>query len=260
MLITSIKQIKTIPKSIVSLVPSQTELLFQLGLAKQTVGITKFCIYPGEWRTSKAIVGGTKSVKFTTIKKLNPDLIIANREENDKEQIEELALEYNVLLTDVKTLAEANKMILNIGEITGTKAKAEKITEKITTLFKNLKLPKGTLNACYLIWQKPYMTVGGDTFISNMMQYAGFKNMYAQKTRYPEVTEKQLKKDGCNILLLSSEPYPFSKKDVYELQEQLPNAKIVMVNGEMFSWYGSKLLEAPDYFKTLHKEITVSTI
>jgi ABC-type Fe3+-hydroxamate transport system substrate-binding protein len=255
MLITSIKQIKTTPQTIISLVPSQTELLFNLGLTKQTVGITKFCIYPGEWRTSKVIVGGTKSVKLTTIKKLNPDLIIANREENDKDQIEELAKDYNVLLTDVKTLTEANKMILNIGEITGTKAKAIKITEKITTIFKALKLPKGTVNACYLIWQKPFMTVGGDTFISNMMQYAGFKNMYAHKTRYPEVTEKQLKKDGCNVLLLSSEPYPFSKKHVSDLQEQLPNTKIIMVNGEMFSWYGSKLLEAPEYFKALQKEI-----
>jgi ABC-type Fe3+-hydroxamate transport system substrate-binding protein len=164
-------------------------------------------------------------------------------------------LEFNVLLTDVKTLAEANKMILTIGEITGTKVKAEKIVAKIAASFKALKFPKPTLNTAYLIWRKPYMTVGGDTFISNMLQQAGFKNMYADKKRYPEVNEKQLKKDGCKILLLSSEPFPFSKRDVADLQEKLPNTKIVMVNGEMFSWYGSTLLKAPTYFTELQKEI-----
>ena len=98
------------------------------------------------------------------------------------------------------------------------------------------------------------MTVGGDTFISNMMQFAGFENLFADRKRYPEITLEELKASKCEVLLLSSEPYPFKKKHVDELSVQLPNSKILLVDGEMFSWYGSRLRKSPYYFEQLQRQ------
>lgn len=228
------------PQRIISLVPSQTELLYDLGLDKKVVGITKFCVHPEEWFRTKPRIGGTKDLSIEKIEALQPDLIIANKEENVKEQVETLAQKFPVWVTDVNTVMEAYEMIKGIGHITGTSEKANEIIQHCQ---RNLQLNNSDtlVPACYLIWRNPYMTVGGDTFISDMMRYAGFQNIYASQKRYPEISIEQLRKDNCQYLLLSSEPYPFKQEHVDELQEQLPNTKILLVDGEGFSWYGSRM-------------------
>jgi len=243
------QHIDFIPKRIVSLVPSQTELLHYLGLEEETVGITKFCVHPKEWFRSKTRIGGTKTLNIAAIKKLQPDLIIANKEENVKEQVEELAADHNVLLTDVNTVEEALEMILNIGRLTGKQKPAEELTVAIKKEFSTIVLPKQPIPTAYLIWNKPYMTIGGDTFINDMLTYAGLQNIFADKKRYPEITVSQLRTKNCKLVLLSSEPYPFKQKHIDELQEQLPGVKIMLADGEMFSWYGSRMLEAVKYLK-----------
>ncbi len=255
MILNSIQDVQQKPKSIVSLVPSQTELLWYLGLEKEVTGITKFCVHPAEWFATKKRIGGTKQLHIDEIINLCPNLIIANKEENTKEQIETLAETYNVLVTDVNNLQEALSMIKEIGEITGKLNESTRLTQEIEQKFEqlnreNIKLEK----AAYLIWQEPYMTVGGDTFINNMMKHAGYENVFASLQRYPELTIELIKDSGCSTLLLSSEPYPFKEKHVSALQKYLPGIKIKLVDGEMFSWYGSRLLKAPDYFKQLQKE------
>lgn len=243
------------PNRIISLVPSQTELLFDLGLDKEVVGITKFCIHPEIWFRSKPRVGGTKQVKMEIIHQLEPDLIIANKEENVKAQIEELAGKYPVWTSDIHNLEDALVMIRDIGLITGKQAMANRIAEQIEEGFTTLTVPGHRLRTAYLIWKDPYMTVGNDTFIHCMLETAGFDNVFSERKRYPAISIDDLKKSGCELLLLSSEPYPFQQKHMDELQQQLPDTRILLADGEMFSWYGSRLLKAPAYFTSLRNQL-----
>ena len=256
MIITSVQHFVHPPQKIVSLVPSQTELLSYFGLDEEVIGITKFCVHPKEWFTSKTRIGGTKRLNIAHIKELKPDLIIANKEENVKEQVEELANDFNVWLTDVNNLEDALLMIKDVGALTHKTNEAQALITEIKNQFSQLEttIPiaiGNKLQTCYLIWQNPYMTVGGDTFINDMMKHCGLENIFENKTRYPEVSLEQLSTNNCQLILLSSEPFPFKQKHVSELQQQLPGKKIILADGEMFSWYGSRLLEAPFYFKSI---------
>jgi ABC-type Fe3+-hydroxamate transport system substrate-binding protein len=248
------------PQRIISIVPSQTELLYDLGLNDEVVGITKFCIYPYEWFRTKTRVGGTKQLKMDIIHQLKPDLIIANKEENLKEQVEELATYYPVWISDITNLEDAYEMIEQVGLITGKENRSKELIASIKKEFSQLHLihspPTGGVGGtAYLIWQKPYMTVGGDTFIHSMMEAAGFENIFTDKQRYPEISIDDLLIANCQLLLLSSEPFPFKQKHIDELQSLLPNTRIVLVDGEMFSWYGSRLRFAPDYFKKIFEQL-----
>lgn len=245
------------PERIISLVPSQTELLFDLGSGKEVVGITKFCIHPEEWFRSKTRVGGTKQLKMEIIHQLQPDLVIANKEENVKEQVEELAGHYPVWISDINNLNDAYEMIEQVGLIINKEQPAKEITDSIKENFGLLPTPGPRLPTTYLIWQNPYMTIGGDTFIHSMLETAGFENVFSNKKRYPEVTVANLHIANCQLLLLSSEPFPFKQKHIDELQPLLPDTKIMLVDGEMFSWYGSRLLKAPDYFRKLFEQLNL---
>ena len=242
---------------IISLVPSQTELLFHLGLESEVVGLTKFCIHPEKWFRSKKRVGGTKMLDIPAIHSLNPDLIIANKEENVKEQVEELAENFNVWVTDVNNLDEATRMIEDIGELTGREKEAYLLQSEI--LHKFVELQKSTSGikkrrGAYLIWKDPYMVAGGDSFINNMLSYCAIENIFVHELRYPVIDLKNLQKKKCEIILLSSEPYPFKEKHQEEMEKLLPGIEIRLVDGEMFSWYGSRLLPATDYFKLLKEQ------
>ncbi|HEY4109022.1 helical backbone metal receptor [Puia sp.] len=267
------------PRRIISLVPSQTELLYTLGLADAVVGITKFCIHPESWFHTKTRVGGTKAVDRARVDALQPDLIIANKEENDRPQIEALAARYPVWISDIKTLADALAMIRAVGEITGTSAAAIRMAAEIASRFQQLPLPAPPVPAIYIIWRferstfrkqrikpaanalqiptdnagaaGPYMAAGGDTFISHMLRYCGYTNFLAGSDRYPTVDLSSLAGPIPPTILLSSEPYPFRQRHIDEIKEILPDARVRLVDGEFFSWYGSRLLEAPKYFREL---------
>jgi ABC-type Fe3+-hydroxamate transport system substrate-binding protein len=248
-------ELKKTPERIISLVPSQTELLYDLGLDNEVIGITKFCIHPAEWYRTKKRIGGTKTLNIKEIKELKPDLLIANKEENIKEQVEELACEFPTWISDVNNLPQALQMIEQIGEITNTKENAHSLVQQIKKQFANYNEKQETRNeklrTAYLIWKDPYMSVGGDTFIHNMLTYAGFQNVFADKNRYPETTIEELRIANCELMLLSSEPFPFKQKHIDELQKHLPTTKIFLADGELFSWYGSRLLHTPAYFQKL---------
>lgn len=242
------------PERIISLVPSQTELLYSLGLNEKVVGITKFCIHPTEWFHTKTRIGGTKMINLDAIQELQPDLIIANKEENVKEQVEDLANQFPVWTSDVNDLASAYEMIASLGTICGKEEKAQALINQVKRNFAALpplRRSKGSRSASYLIWRNPYMTIGGDTFINSMLDLAGFDNSYKSATRYPEISIDDL--GNCKYLLLSSEPYPFKQKHIEELQQYLPHTTILLVDGEMFSWYGSRMLHAAGYFQLLRK-------
>ena len=233
--------------------PSQTELLFHLGLNDEVMGITKFCIHPAEWFADKTKVGGTKNLNIELIQQLQPDLIIANKEENQQEQIELLAQQFPVWISDIKNLDDALNMISAIGTITHKSIVAENLQKRIIENFQQLPQQFTTRKkAAYLIWRKPYMTINSDTFIHDMLLRCGFENVFANNdARYPKITIEQLEAVQPDIILLSSEPYPFSEKHIIELKAstKLQNTKMHLVDGEMFSWYGSRLVHAPEYFK-----------
>lgn len=243
---------------IISLVPSQTSLLHYLGLEIETIGLTKFCIHPTKWKIEKQIVGGTKNLRMDTIKKLNPDLIIANKEENVKEQIEALAKDYNVWVSDVNTFSDALQMISDMGTLTGKENKALALTQQLEALQQMLMNEKQQFpikTIAYFIWKDPWMVAASGTFINDLIEMAGFKNYYSRLERYPIIDLKDLENENLDAIFLSSEPYPFKEKHVAEMQTLFPKKNIQLVDGEMFSWYGDHLLKSIPYLKALKEKI-----
>ncbi len=247
--------LQTIPSRIVSLVPSQTELLYDLDLNEQVAGITKFCVHPPEWFYTKQRVGGTKKLHFPAIHQLSPDLIIANKDENNKEDVEALGNHYPVWTSDVNDLDQACDMIRQIGLMTCRLAKADKLIMDIKLEFLQQAISMHNTRAAYMIWNDPLMSVGADTFCNAMLQHAGFQNVFADRSRYPITTLKELLDLDCKVVLLSSEPFPFSQKHIDQMQSQAPGMKFMLVDGEMFTWYGSRLRYAPRYFMELQQKL-----
>jgi len=236
------------PRRIISLVPSQTELLYDLGLDEEVVGITKFCVHPAAWFRNKKRIGGTKTIHIDKVKELQPDLIIANKEENTREQVDELAALYPVWISDIQTIDGGLHMIREVGRITGKAENAMQIAHEIETGFNALsQRNNNTKKVAYFIWRKPWMCAGGDTFISNMTTVMGWENVLADKLRYPEIELSELKGTGVELILLSSEPYPFKDVHMAEIKAALPGVDVMLVDGEMFSWYGSRMREAVGY-------------
>lgn len=246
------------PKRIVSIVPSQTELLFDLGLDQEIVGITKFCIHPIEKFASKEKIGGTKKLLIEKIQALNPDLIIGNKEENLQSDIELLEREFPIWMSDIYNLEDATESISKIGDLVDRQPEAAYLNHLITTGFTDLQTLAAQnqihKKAVYLIWKEPYMIAGKKTFINDVMTKVGLENL-VKDLRYPQITLDELKTLNCELLLLSSEPYPFKQSDVAEIQSALPNTKILLVDGEMFSWHGSRLVKAVQYFFEFQKEL-----
>lgn len=249
-------ELKKHPKRIVSLVPSQTELLHEFGLDTEVVGITKFCIHPKQWFKTKERVGGTKTLHMEKIKQLSPDLIIANKEENTKAQIEELQSMFPVWTSDISNLSESLEMINSLGEITNKISEAEQLIAKISSEFQKLSDIKTSKTALYLIWNNPYMSVGNNTFIHDMMERMNLINVTHSQERYPTLPIQQIQDLAPDLILLSSEPFPFKEKHRKEMENCCPQSKVVLVDGEMFSWYGSRLLKSANYFIDLHDKIS----
>lgn len=252
-------EFEKVPVRIVSLVPSQTELLYDLGLEQQLVGITKFCVHPRHLKAVTTIVGGTKKVNVEKIRALNPDIVIANKEENTLDIVESLRSVCPVWVTDIKTIEDNFQMIADFGALFNRRTEAKKWIDKIAfglDDFRRFVAQKPIKKAAYFIWKDPWMVAGADTFINEMLQLNRFENIYASHARYPEVELSKLRLDGDpDLIFLSSEPYPFKEEDAFEIGRFTHHAKTIFVDGEMFSWYGTRLHKAFGYFKKLHDRI-----
>jgi len=238
------------PKRIISLDPAITETLFHLGLEDEVVGRTRFCIHP-KGKVEQAVnVGGTKDMKIERIHDLKPDLIIAEKEENTKDMVETLEADYPVYVFEIQTVDDAFHMIEELGVLIGKTESAINLKKDILAQF--YQLPKATgKRIAYLIWKKPYMAVGRDTYINDMLEKLGFVNPFATSTeRYPVITPEDLQAANLDYLFLSSEPYPFTDKHHAEFQEYIPDVTPINIDGEMF-WYGSRMIEAASYFSKL---------
>jgi ABC-type Fe3+-hydroxamate transport system substrate-binding protein len=250
----TIPQLDAAPQRIVSLVPSQTELLYHLGLNERVAGITKFCVHPQHWYRHKTRVGGTKQVNIAAVKALQPDLVIANKEENVQAQAEALAGFAPVYVTDVATVQDALHMMANVGRLTHTQAKAGELVAAISRGLGGVQPLAKPVGVLYLIWKDPFMCAGSDTFISDMLLHCGLHNL-AGGERYPTITANDLQRINPPLVLLSSEPYPFKQKHIAALQALLPHSRILLADGEMFSWYGSRMLYAAGYLQQLLRQL-----
>jgi len=241
------------PRSIISLVPSQTELLFDLGVGDRVAGVTSFCIHPREECARKTVIGGPKTIDMAAIDAIKPDLIIANREENDKDQVTALSRKYPVWISDIETIESALEMIRSVGDIVGTERTADDLVRAVRRdmySFEQL-----GLSALYVIWKEPLMTAGGKTFIDAMLTLCGFENVVNDIPRYPVVDDEEVKRRNPAVIFLSSEPYLFTDADVSEFERRFPGRMVMPVDGEIFSWYGSRLRHAAAYFGTLRTQV-----
>ena len=250
--------IHSTPKRIVSLVPSQTELLVDLGLSNAIVGVTKFCVHPKHIRSSKVVVGGTKNVKVEKIRALEPDIILCNKEENSKALIEQLEPIAPVHISDIYSIDDCLELLQQYGQIFEVTEKAEVLSLQIKNRlqdFTGYVHGHKKLKVAYFIWKDPWMVVGKHTFIDHMLVLNNYENVFGNLERYPEINLESEILKKAELIMLSSEPYPFKEVSVDHLRQRFPNAKIHLVNGEYFSWYGSRLMHAFDYFKSLRQAV-----
>lgn len=234
------------------MVPSITETLCFIGLSDQIVGVTKFCIHPSDIKKKSYVIGGTKNPNIAKILSLRPDIIIANKEENRKEDIDILRQNIPVYTSDIKTSDDHLRFLSDLQTIFPN-ADSHYLLDRLKMI-----LPYQAVNSirsCYLIWKDPWMSIGDDTFIHHMMEKYGFENVFGNVQRYPILSVEDIKAVSPDVIFLSSEPFPFKEKHVVDLQKEFPNILISLVDGELFSWYGPKMLEAHDYLIKLHASL-----
>lgn len=244
---------------IISLVPSQTELLYDLGLEDFIVGITKFCVHPIQAKIEKKIVGGTKSVHLDKIKDLNPTIILCNKEENTKEIVEECSIFCKVHVSEIYTIEDTCKLIITYGELFDCLENAKNIQNSLlnkVSTFKSVIANTSTYGVAYFIWKNPWMVAANNTFINYLLELNNFNNVFKEKSRYPEIElESLIKIDDIDFVFLSSEPFPFKESHIEEIKTITNGIETILVDGEYFSWYGSRLLKAFDYFTNLRQTL-----
>lgn len=244
------------PRRIVCLVPSLTELLVDLDLEENIVGVTKFCVHPSYIRKTKTIIGGTKTLKIDKLKQVKPDFILCNKEENTKDMVatcKEIAPTY---VSDINSIEDTITLIKALATIFKCTKESTFLQDRLTTFINNFTALPSTKKVVYFIWKDPWMVAGANTFINHLLELNGFSNVYANTSRYPEIDLQSLQKvKSIDYFFLSSEPYPFKEKHLSFLKTEFPNTKMLLVDGEFFSWYGSRLLKAFDYFKKLQTQL-----
>lgn len=235
------------PQRIISLCPSQTETLLALGLGRRVIGRTRYCVHPAEQVSAITEVGGTKQLKLPEIAALKPDLIIAEKEENRREDVAALEQEFPVYVTDVRDFASALYMVRSFGKLCAVESEAEALANAIEQRWQQLRPLPQTKSVAYLIWRKPWMVAGRDTYIDDVLARCGLGNVFAgHPARYPKTTLDEIVARAPEIVLLSSEPYPFADEHLAEFAARLPRSKALLVDGEIFSWYGARMLKAAD--------------
>lgn len=239
---------------IVSVCPSLTELVFDLGRGEELVGRTKFCVHPVGRVERIESVGGTKNPKIARIVELAPDLVLMNEEENRREDAEALAAAGLALhVSFPRNVGETAEMVRDVGSALGKAAEAERIAadiERRAARVRESARSTPPVRYAYLIWRNPWMVAGGDTFVTAMLALPGGINVFADHPeRYPVVTAGDLTAADPDAVFLSSEPFPFKAKHADELASStgLPGDRVHLVDGEYLTWHGSRTPDGIDY-------------
>ena len=239
---------------VVSLCPSLTELVFDLGAGEMLVGRTKFCVHPADRVASVEKVGGTKNPKVARIIELAPDLVLLNEEENRREDAEALASAgIRCHVSFPKTALDTATMVRSIGAVLSRSAEAERLASDIEQRAHRARATAAgqrTARFAYLIWREPLMTVNGDTFVSALLENAGGANVFATSpVRYPTITAAELTSAEPDLVLLSTEPFPFTERHASDIAALtgIDRDRFLVVDGERLSWHGSRTPAGIDY-------------
>ena len=241
------------PRRIVSLIPSTTELLCALGLAEALVGVTVYCVEPRDVVRGKTRVGGEKDPDLAAIRSLAPDLVIANVEENRREDVDALrAVGIPVWVTYPRTVAEGLAMIRDLGEVTGARDRARALLDTLEPLYAQARAraaARPPVSVFYPIWREPWMTVGADTYVHDLLATCGGANVFADRVRYPTITLDEMAARGPEVIFLPDEPFRFRRAhlrdfDAYPAVPAVRNGRMHLVDGKPFSWHGPRLAEA----------------
>ena len=248
------------PRRIVSLIPSTTELLCALGLAEALVGVTVYCVEPRDVVRGKARVGGEKDPDLAAIRALAPDLVVANVEENRREDVDALrAAGLAVWVTYPRTVAEGLAMIRELGEVTGAREGARVLLDTLEPLYAAVRArtaARPPVSVFYPIWREPWMTIGADTYVHDLLATCGGANVFADRTRYPTTTLEEVAARRPEVILLPDEPFRFRRVhlrdfDAYPAVPAVRDGRVHLVDGKPFSWHGPRLADAlrkiPDF-------------
>jgi len=246
-------ELKAPPRRIVSLVPSWTETLFAMGLGNEVVGVTKFCVEPADGVASVAKIGGTKNPDLRAIAELKPDFVIANAEENRREDVEKIRdMGVAVLTTYPKTIPGAVESILKLGKALAKESEANAMAREIVRNVSGIEAKVGVWSKLPFrvfcpIWKNPWMAFNADTYAHDVLRMLGFNNIFASAgERYPVTTLAEAIDRKPDIVLLPDEPYEFKERDVEELKKMLPTAlarRVMIVSGRDLHWYGVHMVK-----------------
>ncbi len=233
------------PERIVSLVPSLTEALFAFGLEEDVAGVTRFCVEPAEAK-SKPKVGGTKNVDVQAVQALEPDLVLANVEENTREDVDEMiAAGLPVFVTYPRTVAAAIAELRQLAEMTLASEEAAPILDGAARQLRRAENANGfrkPLRVFCPIWRSPWMTIGPDTYMHDFLRVCGLENVYGKAAeRYPTVELADVASLRPEVVLLPDEPYPFARKHMGEVIAKLGDVRIYLVDGKSLCWYGPRI-------------------
>lgn len=248
---------------IVSLVPSLTELLVDLGLGGQLVGRTGFCVHPRAVVRRLPKIGGTKGFSIDRLRALAPTHVIVNIDENRRDEVSALdAFVPHVIVTHPLTVGDNLELYRLLGGVFDREAQASALAAGLEREWTALRAQSERLprqSVLYLIWQEPWLGVARDTYISHVLAAAGWDSLpSASALRYPPVDLPQLAAQA-HLVLLSSEPYPFRERHRRLLGEQLPGVRVALIDGEMVSWYGSRAIRGLAYLRQLRTRLAKST-
>ena len=226
------------PQRVVSLVPSLTESLFDLGAGQTVVGATDFCIYPEEQRCKR--VGGTKNPDVQAIRELHPDLVYMNLEENLRRHSEEIERFAPVFATEPKTVDDVEKLFVTLGSIHKKTGRADELIERLR--IERGALPQRTFTFACAIWKKPWMWCGGDTYVSALVAAAGGENVLRHRARYPEMDLDCMASLEPQVVFLPDEPYSFTETDADEVMSRTGARVIGPFPGHLFTWHGTRTI------------------
>lgn len=254
-------EVKTAPQRIVSLVPSLTETLFTFGLGEQIVGVTNFCVEPPDKVKEKARVGGTKSFSVERVKELEPDLVIANAEENREEDIRQLLRAgLSVFMTFPRTVHGAINMMRRLADVTGAQEAARPIIAEAEAALQEARAAnqgRRPLRVFCPIWRRPWMTIGQDTYMHDFLLACGGINIFADRhDRYPRIELEEMSRRIPEVIILPSEPYHFTMRHAQEFSKfahvpAVQEQRIYVLDGKHLAWYGPRIATSLRFVRNL---------
>ena len=230
------------PKRIVSLVPSLTETLVDLGVGANIVGLTSYCIFPPGLRERVANVGGTKNPKIHEIRELRPDVVYMNLEENLRRHAEAIEEFAPVVTSEPKSVGDVGSLILQLGAIHHREGAAATLVRILDEQVRLARAAAKSFTFAVPIWKGPWMWCGGDTYVSHLVETIGGTNVFAELSRYPTVTLEDAIARKPDVIFLPDEPYAFSEADAIELRQSFEGRIVGPFEGHLFTWHGSRTI------------------